>query len=95
MQRTVNKGGVPAPRGDDPRHRSADANDAVLDALNAGLAGYGHRYDEADTAAEPPVGRREARRLARKAQAHASDPNAFEPNEAAVQAEIRRQRRTH
>ena len=52
--------------------------------------GLGGGLDEAEDADREPVGRAEAAKLRRKSREHASDPNYFEPNEAAVQAELTR-----
>lgn len=53
--------------------------------------GLGGGRDEAEAAERQPVGQAEAAKLRKKSREHASDPNYFEPNEAAVQAELARE----
>lgn len=53
--------------------------------------GLGSGLDEAEDAQRQPVGRIEAAKLREKSREHASDPNNFEPYEAAVQAELTRE----
>lgn len=66
--------------------------DTGLRTVSEASIGEGGGPDEQEMADRAPVGRGEARRLQRKAAEHARDPNAFEPNEAAVQAERERER---
>jgi hypothetical protein len=53
--------------------------------------GLGGGLDEAEDADRDPVGRAEAAKLREKSREHASDANYFEPNEAAVQADLARE----
>lgn len=60
--------------------------DTVLRGRDPATIGGGRGKDEAELAGDAPVGAAESRRLRRKAQEHARDPNFFEPAEAAEQA---------
>ncbi|MDB5969717.1 MAG: hypothetical protein JWQ90_2167 [Hydrocarboniphaga sp.] len=58
----------------------------------AAAIGAGRGLDEAELADTDPVGESEARKLKRKADQHAHDPNAFEPHEAAEVAAREREK---
>lgn len=66
------------------------ASDRDLNIIEEPL-GLGGGLDEAEDAERDPVGQAEAAKLREKSREHASDPNYFEPNEAAVQAELARE----
>jgi hypothetical protein len=66
--------------------------DTVLRGRTPGATTTRQGKDEAELADSEPVGWAESRRLRRKAQAHARDPNAVEPHEAEEQAQQARVR---
>lgn len=72
--------------------RGRTANDTSMRVVGDDRIGAGGGLDEAELAERRPVGKDEAARLRRKAEAHAADPNMVEPHEAQERAEAARQR---